>query len=486
VNADTQQVIVNALPVIAFTGLDTAYCVDAGIVTLAGNIPAGTFDGAGIAGNRFIPAVASAGSHTIIFSFTDFNGCFNADTQQTNVYDLPIVSMSGLNTNYCSNDALVTLSGNPVGGNFSGTGITGNNFSPEMASAGFHILTYTFTDNNNCTNSISENTTVYAAPTVQEQIQNISCYNAADGTITLTSLDGTGPFNYNWNNGTYTTQNISGLSPGNYTIVIDDAMNCTFTATYTVIEPDLLVSSVATENAVCYLDENGSAVFTVNGGVSPYSFNWNNGLNVAENYSLFAGNYSVLITDANGCANSHQFIIAQNEPVTLSVFPEIDTVAFGNEVQTITEYYSGQMPVSFDWQPTEGLSCADCANPIAAPLETTLYTVTMTDADGCTVTEEIWVVVKDKKVFYAPNMFSPNGDGVNDNFEIFVKGAKKFHLRIFNRWGEKVFEAEDAAQVWDGTRNGKLLSEGVYIFEVFLIYKDNTSLKHKGSVTLVR
>lgn len=485
-NADTQTVIINPLPVVNFSGLNSAYCVDAGVIILNGNSPGGVFSGSGIAGSSFIPAVAGAGSHTITYSYTDTNNCFNADSQLTIVRDLPVVSFTGLNSEYCTNDSNSVLLGSPAGGIFSGIGIASNVFIPTNTNEGAHTITYTYTDTNNCTNTSTHSIVVHPAPDVQALLQHVLCYADNNGSITLSVSQGTSPINYIWNNGEYTSQNINSLSPGNYELTVTDAVGCVFIETYAIIEPDSLRSNVVTEDAICFADANGSAVVSVSGGIPPYNYLWNNGNNVSEAYNLVADSYSITITDANGCTNEHQFLINENEPLVLNVFPEIDSVAFGNEITITTEYYSEKLPATFIWEPETGLSCNNCSNPTASPLETTLYTVNMTDADGCSTTDEILVIVKDKKVFYAPNIFSPNNDGINDSFQIFVKGEKRFYLRIYDRWGEKVFESEDASISWDGTMNNKKLPEGVYVYEVHLIFKDNVPLKHKGSITLVR
>jgi hypothetical protein len=160
-NSATTTITVNPLPVIN-TGSYGPVCIDAADITLGGTPSGGTWSGVGVTGNNFDP---SAGTQTLTYSYTDLNGCANSATTTITVNPLPVVSFSGLNLNYCTTDAVVSLSGSPSGGNFSGPGITGNSFNPAAAGAGTHTITYTYTNENGCTNSSSQQVTVTVCPT---------------------------------------------------------------------------------------------------------------------------------------------------------------------------------------------------------------------------------------------------------------------------------------------------------------------------------
>ena len=139
----------------------------------------------------------------------------------------------------------------------------------------------------------------------------------------------------------------------------------------------------------------------------------------------------------------------------------------------------------YDWSPGSFLTCDDCSNPIASPEDTTQYCVTVTDKNGCINTKCIDIAVTCNDVFI-PSLFSPNGDQINDYFVIEGSCITKFNLRIFNRWGENVFQSQDQKHSWDGTFKGDPLNSGVfaYVFE----YTDNTNTSHKvsGNITLIK
>jgi len=124
---------------------------------------------------------------------------------------------------------------------------------------------------------------------------------------------------------------------------------------------------------------------------------------------------------------------------------------------------------------------------LSFPIEDTEYTLTLTDAAGCltTATALVRVDLRDR-LLVAPNAFTPNEDAVNDRFFVFVRGDKKFNLKIFNRWGEKVFESKSKKDYWDGTYKGKQAPSGVYVYHVDVTYLDDETDMIKGSVTLIR
>jgi gliding motility-associated-like protein len=148
---------------------------------------------------------------------------------------------------------------------------------------------------------------------------------------------------------------------------------------------------------------------------------------------------------------------------------------------------------TYTWFPSTDLSCADCPNPVASPDKTTRYTVTVNQGSGCSATDSVLVAVIANLNLYLPNAFSPNNDGNNDILKLYGDTDRIFtlNLKIFNRWGEKVFEATDAAsavQGWDGTYMGKLLDPGVFAYQLEVTYKRGIKdpIKQKGSITLIR
>ncbi len=142
--------------------------------------------------------------------------------------------------------------------------------------------------------------------------------------------------------------------------------------------------------------------------------------------------------------------------------------------------------VTYSWSPALGLDSATSPNPIASPLETTVYVVTISDGFGCFTTRQVVVTILHNNDFFVPTAFSPNGDGRNDY--LFLRGNNLYGIRftIYDRWGEKVFETTNQSVGWDGTYKGKDLNPGVFTYVFTINFDDESSVSKTGSVTLIR
>jgi len=146
--------------------------------------------------------------------------------------------------------------------------------------------------------------------------------------------------------------------------------------------------------------------------------------------------------------------------------------------------------LTYNWQTTAGtLSCTDCANPTAVLTGNSVYTVTLTDVNGCTAvaTVNVAMTVQENKVLI-PNAFSPNGDATNDIFRLTGINIADFELIVFDRWGVEMFSlaSTNLAQGWDGTYKGKEQEVGVYVYYAVVNFTNGQQQILKGNVTLVR
>ncbi|AEW01728.1 hypothetical protein A4D02_06905 [Niastella koreensis] len=207
-----------------------------------------------------------------------------------------------------------------------------------------------------------------------------------------------------------------------------------------------------------------------------------------------SGNYVVKLQASNalGCSDttSKELYIPPLPTVTVGPGPVIPV---GTGVTLPVTY--GPEVVSYNWIPDKNLSCSDCPAPFANPKTTTTYTVKVTDEYGCVNQSGVTVtVVCNGLNYFIPNTFSPNGDGVNDVFAPRGVGLARVNsMRIFNRWGEMVFEkmnfmANDRTPSggWDGNYKGKPASPDVYVYIIEFVCENNTIVPVKGNVALVR
>ncbi|MBO9198947.1 MULTISPECIES: PKD domain-containing protein [Niastella] len=223
----------------------------------------------------------------------------------------------------------------------------------------------------------------------------------------------------------------------------------------------------------------------------------NNNTPTTQNVSVTfnnAGNYTVKLEAKNsfGCSDTtSKNIFVPETPVITVIDNPVIPVSTGI---TLPVTYGPEV-VSYSWTPAQNLSCTDCPTPYANPKFTKRYTVKVTDQYGCTNTGDVTVtVVCNGLNYFIPNTFSPNGDGVNDIFAPRGVGLTRVNsMRIFNRWGEMVYErmnfmANDRTPTggWDGSYKGKPASADVYVYIIEFVCENNAIVPVKGNVALVR
>jgi gliding motility-associated-like protein len=231
-------------------------------------------------------------------------------------------------------------------------------------------------------------------------------------------------------------------------------------------------------------------------GADQYQWSPNAGLDNTTSASPKAAPTKTTAYTVIGRDNDHCF--ADTGTVNITVYP-IPTVFAGNDT-TVNTGSTVQLAatcskdaITYNWTPATGLSCTNCTTPTAAIKSTVTYRLTATNQGGCTAADEVTIAaVCNGNNYFIPNTFSPNGDGMNDVFYVRGKGINLVHsLRVFNRWGQAVFEkrdfmANDPAAGWDGKINGKTADMDVYVYIVEM-YCDNANIvPYKGNVALIR
>ena len=228
-----------------------------------------------------------------------------------------------------------------------------------------------------------------------------------------------------------------------------------------------------------------------------WSWNFGNGNSsqLQEGVTSFSNsgdyNMQLIATNKLGCADTaYHKVHAVPRPTAIPAADPI-TILSGGDAQ-LNMNYTGPI-ISYNWLPAQNLNCTRCPIPTANPQFTTKYVVNITDRYGCTAKGEVTVrVVCTGQNFFIPNTFSPNGDGSNDVFYPRGSGLDRAKiLRIFNRWGEIVFEKYDmpinaAAAGWDGTWKGKKANADVYVYQLEIYCKNGELITYNGNVTLIR
>ena len=235
---------------------------------------------------------------------------------------------------------------------------------------------------------------------------------------------------------------------------------------------------------------NGSLILTA--AANGLDYTWSDGSQGQTLEVTEPGWYGVEVQGSCGSFGDSIFV-AEVEHLLFIDLGEDREIQFG---ETLLLPYStnNNGALQFQWAVSgeDVLSCSNCPNPSANPSEDATYSVTITDENGCTATDQLFVkLIKNTKI-YAPNAFSPNGDGVNDIF--FLQGKGNFIIKIFevfDRWGNLVFEHR-AGQVnkmsdgWDGTKRGKTMHAGVYVWYAEVLFLDDKSEIFSGDVLLLK
>ncbi|MBS1667339.1 MAG: PKD domain-containing protein [Bacteroidetes bacterium] len=202
--------------------------------------------------------------------------------------------------------------------------------------------------------------------------------------------------------------------------------------------------------------------------------------------------YTVTASDSLFCfPKTASAVVSVFKYPTVSITPHVTDILVGGSYQ-ITATASADVD-SINWMPTIGLSCTNCLNPLATPTSTTIYKVNVLNNGNCPASDSIKIIVLCNGTnLFVPNTFSPNGDGVNDWFYVQGKGLSTIQsLRIFDRWGEMVFEKKDFTpnvpeQGWDGNFKGKKAPSDVYVYTLEVVCENSQVVKYNGNVALVR
>lgn len=256
-----------------------------------------------------------------------------------------------------------------------------NTQSQSGVTAGMYMVTVT--DANGCTGTgygaVANTTPINATYTTVAS----SC-TASNGSATLTVTGGAAPYTITW--GTFPAQTgttASNLAPGTYSFNIVDANGCVRSGSVNIPPVNVITATLSATPASCTA-ANGSLSVSASGGATPYTYSWSNGGTTATINSIAAGNYSVVITDNAGCSVTKSANLSSTSPVTLGFSTTQASCVYNNDGATTVVATGGTSPYTYSW--TNGGSTATINN-----LLTGNYWATVTDANGCTASNMVYV-----------------------------------------------------------------------------------------------
>ncbi len=313
-----------------------------------------------------------------------------------------------------------------------------------------------------------------------------SCPGKCDASAKAIVTNPASPITFKWSNG-MSTQEIKGLCEGKYSVTIVDNDGCSGTAEV-VIEsnPAQFTISVTTTNSSCDKASDGTATVTSPIGAG-YTYEWTNGQKGATATGLKPGSFSVVVKDVNGCTNKKEDIVISPNPSPVKIdMPSRDSMVNG-QVKTIVVKTSPTGGMTFAWSPSSTVKDKGNNTFEFSPSSDTKYTVTATDANGCTATAMIFLKVSQVKF---PTIFSPNAQDGNGLFQptFIPDGVKVTNLLIFDRWGTLVYSYKDQKTWWNGKfkNDGEELASDVYAYYLEYTIDGNALPGQKGDITLIR
>ncbi len=334
-------------------------------------------------------------------------------------------------------------------------------------------------------------------------LQNPGCFNSTDGILSIAVNGGTEPYNYVWDGEVSDTISAENLGEGIFTVSVTDDNNCMAIFSEELIAPDPIQATFPIPDPLtCFGDQTCITVTDVFGGNgSNYTFSINNSISfpIDSCVNVIADTFSIKVFDNDGgvnCFIDTTIIIDQPEQVIVDIGPDVLEVALGDSSVFLQANVQSVNPVEFLWAPQNEFECIDplCQIISIAPIEATEYSVTVVDSNGCSAEDEIQIIIGEERLVYIPNAFSPNGDGYNDRFGIFVgDGIESIEtFSIFDRWGNLVFDTKniDALDVqqnqWDGKLKNRKVVPGIYAYIAKVKFIDGLEQVYKGSFTLIK
>jgi gliding motility-associated-like protein len=481
--------VVHQAPVID-AGPDQFRCLGDGIILSGSGAAILNWDN-GVTNNiEFFP-----GPGVVIYTVTGIDqfGCSSTDDVQVTVYDLPTVS-AGIDQVFCEGE-MITLSG---------TGavsyVWDNNVLDGVAfnqSPGIETYQVVGTDVNGCTNTDNVLVTINPAPTVNAGADITSCEGDYQ-TLTATGAD-----NYFWDNNVMQSTPFLPSIDTVYMVVGVDNNGCSDTdyVYIDVIELPLVsfssdITTGCTPVSVLFTNNTiGSftnCVWNISDGTE--LFGCQNAMYTFEDEGVF--DVSLTLTDNTGCIGSSTIAsyITASETPDVSFYPSEYLVS---SISTEVNFENLSIGAdSYVWNFGDGSTNSILYNPSHTfpDDEELTYEVVLvgTSNAGCSDSMSVFITVFEELIFYIPNTFTPDGDAFNEVFQpIFSSGydPDDFVFRIYNRWGELVYESHDAQEGWDGRygKNSRRIQDGTYVWKVELKSKLNDGHEiFTGHVNIIR
>lgn len=351
---------------------------------------------------------------------------------------------------------------------------------------------YVSVSNSGCTNVVD--TIVVSGPSSKlTDTLNVTpdhCHRH-DGTAVVLSHGGTPPYSFIWSQGIPATpaDSVSALvGDSSITVTVTDSHGCADTLRDTILTTAGPSARMNPADTICSIEHNGALVVVATSNDGPFSYHWSNGSTTSVAGGLGVGAYVVTVTDAVGCDT----VLAGTVP-GYNAYVQLTAPASIYRGETVELHAFNNVPVkNAFWVPYVDGSTGS-TDVYDKPQVSTTYTVTLIYGQACELHDTVTVIVlEDSTKMVVPNTFTPNNDGINDLFKLigYQSTLQTFHIWIYDRWGNKVYESTDPDFAWDGTdifNTNKPLNTAVfaYVIEYKLAY-ENEKREMGGNISLIK
>ena len=324
---------------------------------------------------------------------------------------------------------------------------------------------------------------------------DIDCYGENSGTILSEIEAGTAPYKFEWNTGDTDIQ-LTQIGAGTYYVTVTDENSCTASSMIELIQPPVLDADFSLLHPDCIDPLSGRIDVEGLGGVMPYTLNFD-GKELEDDLtieSLGEGDYDIILSDANNCIFQKEIELIAPKDFSVDLGDDI-VVEIGNTAIITVLIESTNVEIdTIIWIGGFDDLCVNCKEQVFNPTSSGVVEILVLDEDGCEASDEVFITVEENasKVYF-PNIFSPNGDGLNEYFMPFTSSGAGININrmaIFDRWGKRIFIQEDfissdISAAWDGTSNNRNIESGVYVYIVEYEDVSGKLTVQSGDVTLV-
>lgn len=360
-----------------------------GAISVLANGGTGTINYAWTPGGQTTTTVSNlcAGAYSVVY--TDANGCTATDTAIPITQPAALTITNATSTNVsCAGSADGSINTSASGGTPFYLFTWNPNVSTGPVANSLPAATYTLTvnDQNGC-NTSQTYTITEPTPLAATTSTVASTCGSANGSATVTPSGGTAPYTVQWNDATLqTTTTATNLMAGVYSVQVIDANGCSITLADTVLNiAGPQIDSVTSTPVLCFGGSTGTATvhLTANTGTAPFTYDWNPSTQTLPAASgLAQGVYDIIVTDDNGCTVTGSVIVNENPLLELFVSPT-DTICFGDTAQIYAQASGGVSPYTYAWLGATGTGLSGTGPHFVTPSATSIYSVSVTDANGC-------------------------------------------------------------------------------------------------------